>query len=186
MTHRRQISNGMKFSPTKLHGVFVIDIESIEDKRGFFARTWDEEVTAANGCAMRTVQCNISFNQKAGTLRGMHYQDEPYAEPKIVRCTQGSLYDVALDLRPDSRTFKQWTSFELSAENRRMLYIPEGCAHGFQTLEDITEVFYQMGEYFHPECARGVRFNDPAFNITWPEAARIISEKDLSYPLWTP
>jgi len=176
----------MKFIETKIPGVVIIELEKKQDERGFFARSWDDTIAAANGCVMHTVQCNISFNLKAGTLRGMHYQDEPYAESKIVRCTRGSLYDVALDLRPDSKTFKQWTSVELSEENRRMLYIPKGCAHGFQTLEDTTEVFYQMGEYFHTECACGVRFDDPAFNITWPGAERIVSEKDRSYPLWTP
>lgn len=174
----------MKFVETKIPGVVIIEIERKQDERGFFARSWDDKISAETGCSMHTVQCNISFNLKAGTLRGMHYQDEPYAEPKIVRCTRGSVYDVTLDLRPDSKTFKQWVSVELSAENRRMIYIPKGCAHGFQTLEDATEVFYQMGEYFHPECARGISFDDPAFNIIWPEATRIISEKDLSYPFW--
>lgn len=174
----------MKFVETKLHGVWVIEIEPLEDDRGFFARSWDDAECAAHGIEMRAVQCNISFNSKAGTLRGMHYQNEPYAEPKIVRCTRGSLYDVVLDLRPDSPNFKQWTAVELTADNRKILYIPERCAHGFQTLEDNTEVFYQMGEYFHPESARGVRFDDPAFSIEWPEAKRIISEKDLSYSKW--
>lgn len=175
----------MKFVETKISGVVIVELERKQDERGFFARSWDDTIAAANGCILRTVQCNISFNKKAGTLRGMHYQDEPYAEPKTVRCTRGSIYDVALDLRPDSKTFKQWTSVVLSDENHQMLYIPKGCAHGFQTLKDATEVFYQMGEYFYPECARGVRYDDPTFDIKWPEAeTRTVSEKDRSYPDW--
>ena len=128
------------------------------------------------------VQCNISFNNKKGTLRGMHYQVEPHAEAKLVRCTRGSIYDVIIDLRPESPGFTKWFFVELSAENRKMLYIPEGFAHGFQTLTDNTETFYQMSGFYFPESARGVRWDDPCFNIKWPEDNRIISQKDLEYP----
>jgi dTDP-4-dehydrorhamnose 3,5-epimerase len=130
------------------------------------------------------VQCNISFNKKKGTLRGMHYQF-PHAEAKLVRCTMGAIYDVILDLRPDSPTFKQWLAVELTAHNRRMLYIPEGFAHGFQSLEDNAETFYQMSEFYDPEHARGVRWNDPAFGIQWPSEAQLISDRDKNYPDFT-
>lgn len=172
----------MIFTETKLKGAFLIDIEPREDERGFFARSWCEDEFAKYGLNTRVVQCNISFNKKRGTLRGMHYQSEPFPEAKLARCTAGAIYDVILDLRPNSPTFKQWVSVELTAENRRALYIPEGFAHGFQTLEDNTEVFYQMGEFYHPECARGVRWDDPAFGIEWPIEEVIISNNDASYP----
>jgi dTDP-4-dehydrorhamnose 3,5-epimerase len=176
----------MKFSPAKLPGIWIIDLERHEDERGFFARTWCREEFAARGLNPGLVQCNISFNNKQGTLRGMHFQTAPHAEAKTVRCHRGAIYDVAIDLRADSPTFKQWFGMELNQENGRMLYIPEGFAHGFQTLRDQTEVFYQMSETFHPESARGVRWNDPAFQIDWPETGeRIISERDAGYPDFT-
>ncbi len=171
----------MKFIETKLKGAFVIELEKIEDERGFFARSWCEKEFAESGLNPNLVQCNISFNRKKGTLRGMHYQAKPYREAKLVRCTKGAIYDVILDLRSDSPTFKQWVAVELTSENRKMLYIPEGLAHGFETLEDDTEVFYQMSEFYHPEVAKGVRWNDTAFDIRWMESQPIISEKDKSY-----
>ncbi len=173
----------MIFRATKLEGVFIIELERLTDERGFFARTWCAEEFEAHGLNSRLVQCNISYNKKAGTLRGMHYQVAPFAEAKLVRCTMGAIFDVALDLRPDSPTFKQWVGVELTADNRRALYIPEGLAHGFQTLADHSEVFYQMSEFYHPEWARGVRWDDPACGIEWPLPAQIISERDRSYPL---
>ncbi|MBM4423651.1 MAG: dTDP-4-dehydrorhamnose 3,5-epimerase [Chloroflexi bacterium] len=175
----------MIFRKTKLSGVFIVEPELLTDERGFFARTWCRDEFAAHGLNPRLAQCNISFNKKAGTLRGMHYQIAPYEEAKLVRCTRGAIYDVVIDLRPDSETFKHWLAVELTAENRRALYIPESFAHGFQTLVDNTEVFYQMSEFYHPEAARGVRWDDPAFGIVWPEAERDISDKDRRWPLFT-
>ena len=174
----------MIFVETRLSGAFVIEPERLEDERGFFARSFDEQEFAACGLVTRWVQCNISFNKKKGTLRGMHYQVVPHAEAKLVRCTMGAIYDVIIDLRPGSLTFRQWVAMELTAENRRMLYLPEGFAHGFQTLMDNTEVFYQMSEFYHPECARGVRWDDPAFGVNWSLPVNVIVEKDNAYPLW--
>jgi dTDP-4-dehydrorhamnose 3,5-epimerase len=176
----------MTFRETKLPGVFEIHLEPKSDDRGFFARAWCVKEFEAHGLNPRLVQCNASFNYKKGTLRGMHYQEAPYAETKIVRCTQGAIHDVVLDLRPQSPTFKKWIATILSAENRRMLYIPEGCAHGFLTLRDQTEVFYQMSEFFHAESARGVRWDDPAFGIAWPTKVKVISERDRTYPNFEP
>ncbi|ETT65504.1 dTDP-4-dehydrorhamnose 3,5-epimerase [Paenibacillus odorifer] len=172
----------MIFHETNLKGVFEIDIQPIEDERGFFARTWCVNEFEKHGINSKFVQCNISFNKKKGTLRGMHYQSAPYGEMKLIRCIKGSIYDVIIDLRPDSLTYKNWCSVFLSENNRKMLYIPEGFAHGFQTLEDNTEVFYQMGEFYHPESARGIRWNDPTIGIEWPINDLIISEKDKTYP----
>jgi dTDP-4-dehydrorhamnose 3,5-epimerase len=172
----------MKFLETKLSGVFEIHPELIHDERGFFARSWCQKEFASRGLNSRLVQCNISGSLRKGTLRGMHYQVTPNAETKLIRCTRGSIFDVALDLRPESPTFKRWTSAVLTAGNHSMLYIPEGCAHGFLTLEANCEVFYQMSEFYHPESARGVRWNDPAFGIEWPEKAEILATRDASYP----
>lgn len=172
----------MIFHPTKLAGVFEIEIDPHRDDRGFFARSWCEKEFQDHGLNSRVAQCNISENKKKGTLRGMHYQAEPHAEAKLVRCTAGSIYDVALDLREESPTFLQWVAAVLSAQDRRMLFIPEGCAHGFLTLEDNSEVFYQMSEFYHPESARGVRWDDPAFQIAWPEKAEFIADRDRTYP----
>lgn len=172
----------MIFTETKLPGAYIIEPERLEDQRGFFARTWCQKELKNRGLNSNIVQCNLSFNHKKGTLRGMHYQVKPYEEAKLVRCTKGAIYDAIVDLRPDSSTFKQWVAVELTEKNRRILYIPEGFAHGFQTLEDNSEVFYQMSEFYHRDCARGCRWNDPAFGIDWPETAeRIISEKDSEY-----
>lgn len=173
----------MKFVPTKLQGAYLIEIEAHEDERGFFARSWCEQEFSDNGLNPCVKQCNISFNHKKGTLRGMHYQAEPDAEVKLVRCTRGAIYDVIIDLRKESDTFKQYVGFELSASNHRMLYIPEGFAHGFQTLEDDVEVLYYMAHQYVPKAARGVRWNDPAFGIVWPDAEhRIMSDRDAQYP----
>lgn len=173
----------MIFWETKIKGAFLIELEPVEDERGFFARSWCQEEFKSRGLNPGLVQCNISFNHKKGTLRGMHYQTAPHEDAKLVRCTRGQIYDVIIDLRLQSPTYKQWLAVELSADNRKMLYIPEGFAHGFQTLTDNTEVFYQMSEFYHPECAEGVRWNDPAFGIRWPETVeRIISAQDQNYP----
>jgi dTDP-4-dehydrorhamnose 3,5-epimerase len=168
----------MKFIETELKGAFLIDPEPLEDERGFFARTWCRKEFEQHGLNPDWVQCNISYNKRKGTLRGMHYQVAPYAEAKLVRCTMGAIYDVIIDLRPDSKTYRQWISAELSAENRKMIYMPQGFAHGFQTLLDNTEVFYQMSEFYAPGYARAIRWNDPQVKIRWPEAERTISEKD--------
>jgi dTDP-4-dehydrorhamnose 3,5-epimerase len=170
------------FLETKLRGAFLIEPEKLEDSRGFFARTWCQREFAARRLNPRLVQCNISFNRKKGTLRGMHYQAAPYEEARLVRCLAGAIYDVIIDLRPESPTFKQHLAMVLKAQGHKMLYIPEGFAHGFQTLEDNTEVFYQMSEFYAPEYTRGVRWNDPAFSIQWPSAERIISQRDQHYP----
>jgi dTDP-4-dehydrorhamnose 3,5-epimerase len=170
------------FKETKLPGAFVIEPDQLADQRGFFARTFCRKEFEAHGINALVEQCNISFNKRKGTLRGMHFQVAPFAEAKLVRCTSGSIYDVIIDLRPSSPTFKQYFAAELSAENRAMLFIPEGFAHGFQTLQDDSEVFYQMGQSFSAEHARGVRWNDPAFGIEWPKDERIIIERDRNYP----
>jgi dTDP-4-dehydrorhamnose 3,5-epimerase len=176
----------MTFHETKLRGVFEVHLEPKADERGFFARAWCQNEFDEHGLNPRLVQCNVSLNSRKGTLRGMHYQEAPCAETKIVRCTHGAIYDVALDLRPQSPTFKQWVATVLSAVNRYMLYIPEGCAHGFLTLEDQTEVFYQMSEFYHAELSRGVRWDDPAFHIVWPGEVEVISERDRTYPDFEP
>ncbi len=175
----------MIFSRATLGGAFIIEPKPVADERGFFARAWCQREYEARGLNSRLVQCSISFNKKKGTLRGMHYQVKPHEEAKLVRCTMGAIYDVIIDLRPDSPAFKKWMAVELTADNRRMLYVPEGFAHGFQTLEDNTEVFYQMSEFYAPECARGIRWNDPAIGIRWPSGELIISSRDQSYPDFT-
>jgi dTDP-4-dehydrorhamnose 3,5-epimerase len=174
----------MRFSQTPLVDAWVVELEQISDERGWFARTFDAEEFAAHGLNPSMVQCNASFNSSRDTLRGMHYQADPHGESKLVRCVRGAIFDVAVDLRENSATLRGWHGVELSAENRRAFYIPAGLAHGFQTLTDDTEVIYQMGHHYVPEAARGVRWDDPAFGIKWPEpdGERIISEKDRSYP----
>ena len=175
----------MKFIETPLKKVFVLELNRFEDERGFFARSWCREEFESRGLSSDLAQCSISFNKKKDTLRGMHYQVKPHEEAKLVRCTMGAIYDVVIDLRPGSPTMKRWFAVELSAENHRMLYIPEGLAHGFITLEDNSEVFYQISGLYHPECARGVRWNDPAFDIKWPRKAEIIAERDANYKDFT-
>ena len=172
----------MIFTEAELRGAFIIEPERLEDERGFFARSFCQREFEDHGLNPKVAQCNISFNQKRGTLRGMHYQAPPYQEEKLVRCTKGAIYDVIIDLRPYSPTFRRWTAADLTEENRRMIYVPAGFAHGFQTLEDETEVFYQMSEFYHPECARGVRWDDPAFGIEWNISKPIISMRDRRYP----
>jgi len=172
----------MIFRETRLSGAFIIELEKFEDDRGFFARTWSEREFEARGLDPCIDECNVSFNKEKGTLRGMHYQASPHAQTKIVRCTMGSMYDVIIDLKQESPTFKQWIAVELTAENRLALYVPRGFAHGFQTLEDNTEVFYQMSGVFVPESGRGVRWDDPAFGISWPGTERIMAARDREYP----
>jgi dTDP-4-dehydrorhamnose 3,5-epimerase len=169
------------FRELSLKGSFLIDLEKREDERGFFARTFCKHEFEANGLPTEFVQCNISFNKRKGTLRGMHFQAPPFAEAKLIRCTRGSIFDAIIDLRPSSPTFKQHFAVVLSADGPSMLYVSEGFAHGFQTLEDNTEVFYQMSQFYAPNSARGVRWNDPAFGIAWPPADRIIVERDQRY-----
>lgn len=175
-------SSPLIFAEIELNGAFLIEPERIEDKRGFFARSWCKREFDQHGLKTEFVQCNISFNRKRGTLRGMHYQSAPYEETRLVRCTKGAIYDVIIDLRPDSQTFLEWFSIELTEDNRKMLYIPEGFAHGFLTLKDNTEVFYQMSKFYAPGHAKGVRWNDPAFNIMWPIDVKVISQKDKKIP----
>jgi len=176
----------MKFTETTLAGAFTVDPEWVQDHRGFFARTWCRREFAEHGLNSDLVQCSVSFNKRSGTVRGMHYQIAPYQEVKLIRCTHGAIYDVLIDLRPESPTFTQYMAVVLSADNRTMLYVPHGMAHGFQTLEDNTEVFYQMSEFYAPEYARGVRWDDPAFGIAWPPATRIILARDRNYPDFCP
>jgi dTDP-4-dehydrorhamnose 3,5-epimerase len=171
----------MIFQETKLKGAYIIELDLIEDERGFFARSFCVKEFEKYGLNPYIAQCNISYNGKKGTLRGMHYQVAPHEEVKVVRCTRGAIYDVIIDIRQDSPTFKKWLAVELTEKNRNMLYVSAGFAHGFQTLEDHAEVFYQMSEFYYPESARGVRWNDPAFNIEWPESKRIISSVDQGY-----
>ena len=172
----------MHFRPLSIPGAALIEIDRRADSRGFFARTFCEHEFADAGLPTRFVQSSVSHNVQRGTLRGMHYQAAPYGEGKLVRCTRGKIYDVALDLRRDSPAFGQWEAVELTANNHRALYIPTGCAHGFQTLENDVEVLYLMTEFYMPTGARGVRWNDPAFRIAWPITDPILSDQDTRYP----
>lgn len=169
------------FTETGLAGAFLVDVERIEDERGFFGRSYCRRDFEARGLAREFVQCNVSYNSVRGTLRGLHYQQPPYEEAKLVRCTKGSIYDVIVDLRPRSETFRRHIGVVLSEDNRRALYVPEGFGHGFLTLTDQAEVFYQMSQFYEPSAARGVRWNDPAFAIPWPEPVVVISERDRTY-----
>jgi dTDP-4-dehydrorhamnose 3,5-epimerase len=171
----------MIFTETPLAGAYVIDVEQHADERGFFGRTYCAREFERHGLSSRLVQCSISYNRRQGTLRGMHYQAAQNAEAKLVRCTAGAIYDVVVDLRPGSKTLCEWFGVELTAENRRALFIPEGLAHGFLTLADTSEVFYQMSEFYAPDAARGVRWDDPAFGIEWPAPVAVISVRDSSY-----
>ena len=172
----------MKFVPGHLSGSYVIEAERHHDERGYFARVWCEREYRAHGLDPMIVQCSVSYNEDKGILRGMHYQSPPSAETKVVRCVRGALYDVIVDLRPHSKTFLQWMGIELTSENGRMLYIPKGFAHGFQTLAVGTEVAYQMSDFYAPEAAGGFRWDDPQVGIHWPPDERIISDRDRSYP----
>ena len=176
----------MNFHETAIEGVWVVEPERHEDDRGFFARTWDTDEFAGRGLNGRLVQCSVSYNRRRGTLRGMHYQAEPHEETKLVRCTAGAIFDVAVDLRAGSATLGEWVGIELSAENRLALYVPEGCAHGFLTLTDDAEVAYQTSEFHAPEAARGVRFDDPAFAIDWPAEVIVVNERDRTYQDFAP
>jgi dTDP-4-dehydrorhamnose 3,5-epimerase len=172
----------MKFSELRLRGAFVTDIEKHTDERGFFARTWDREEYRAHGLATGFTQCSLSYNEEAGTIRGLHFQRPPHAEVKIVQCLRGAIYDVIVDLRAESETFGQWTGLELSADDRRVLYIPERFAHGFQTLQPRTEVGYMISEAYVPEAASGVRYDDPGLAIDWPLPVSQISARDRTWP----
>jgi dTDP-4-dehydrorhamnose 3,5-epimerase len=176
----------MVFTETALPGAYIIELQRNQDERGFFARSWCQREFTQHGLDPCVAQCNISYNQSKGTLRGMHFQISPFAEAKLVRCTRGAIYDVIVDLRSSSPTFIHWVSAELTAENHNALYAPKGFAHGFQTLEDDTEVFYQMSEFYTPQAARGIRWNDPALNILWPLEIGPISQKDQAYEDFDP
>jgi dTDP-4-dehydrorhamnose 3,5-epimerase len=172
----------MKFLPTRIAGCYVIELDKRVDDRGYFARTWCEQEFAAQGLSTRIVQVNFGVSTKAGTLRGMHYQRAPHAEVKVIRCPRGAIFDVAVDLRPDSPSFRQWHGVELSHETGRMLYIPEGCAHGYLTLTDDAEMFYFTSHGYAAGSATGVRYNDPAFGIEWPAPIKLVSQADATWP----
>jgi dTDP-4-dehydrorhamnose 3,5-epimerase len=176
----------MIFSPTDLDGVWLIDPEPIEDDRGFFLRTFDAGEFALRNLAMAWVQASVSFNRRRGTLRGLHYQAAPHEESKLVRCTAGAIHDVVVDLRPESPTRRRHVSVELSADNRRQIFVPPGCAHGFQSLEEATEVSYLISTFYEPAAARGARFDDPALGLSWPLEPTVISERDRGWPLLRP
>ncbi len=176
----------MKFTKTNLAGAFLIELEEQSDSRGFFARTYCREEFEQAGLNPEIAQCSTSFNLKAGTLRGMHYQIEPHAECKLIRCTRGAVFDVLVDLRPDSPSYRHWYGTELTAENNRLLYAPQGLAHGFLTLEDFSEVFYQISVPYNEQASRGVRYDDPVFGILWPRPIEIVSDKDKQWKLVTP
>ena len=176
----------MVFTETGLSGAVIVDVERHTDERGFFARSWCTREFQERGLNPLVVQCNVSGNAVKGTLRGMHYQVAPHAEVKLVRCTKGAIYDVIIDLRETSPTFLRHVGVELTAENHRALYIPEGFAHGFMTLQDDSEVFYQMSAFYEPSAARGVRWNDPAFGIKWPLPVTVISKRDQELPDFNP
>lgn len=176
----------MRLVSTQIAGSFIAEVETIPDERGFFARSWSREEAARHRLNPHVEQCSISFNGTRGTVRGLHYQVAPYAEAKLVRCTLGAIYDVAVDLRAESSTYLAWVAVELTAENRRALYIPEGCAHGYQSLSSESEVLYQISAPYQPEYARGVRWNDPAVGIPWPIRDPLVSERDRALPLIDP
>lgn len=176
----------MKFTETGLRGAYLVEPEPAEDERGFFARVFCQREFAARGLDPVVAQCNVSFNRGRGTVRGLHYQAAPNAEAKLVRCTMGAIYDVIVDIRRDSPTYGRWWGVELGARDGRMLYVPKGFAHGFQTLQDDTEVFYQMSAFYAPETARGIRWNDPVLAIGWPLETSAISERDRRYPDFAP
>jgi dTDP-4-dehydrorhamnose 3,5-epimerase len=176
----------MLFNETKLRGSFVVEPERYKDERGFFARTWSRREFEERGLDPNLVECNVSYSARRGTLRGMHYQAAQHAQAKLVRCTAGAVFDCIVDLREGSETFGGWVAVELSAENGTQLYVPEGFAHGFLTLEDRTEVFYQMSSVYAPDAARGVRWDDPAFRIAWPREVEVINERDRTYPDFRP
>jgi dTDP-4-dehydrorhamnose 3,5-epimerase len=177
----------MKLRPAQIEGSWLAEIEPIGDDRGFFARIWDEAEFAAVGVTIRNIQTNLSYNRHRGTIRGLHWQVQPYDETKLLRCTRGSVFDVAVDLRPDSPTFRQWQGVILSAEDRNQVLVPAGCAHGYQALEDHAEVSYQVSHAYVPGSERGIRWNDPSIGIEWPiTEGVIVSPKDAAWPLLEP
>jgi dTDP-4-dehydrorhamnose 3,5-epimerase len=176
----------VKFTPTPLAGACIIELQQLPDERGFFARQWCQHEFEAQGLTARIAQANVSYNHTAGTLRGMHYQIAPHQESKLVRCTAGAIFDVIVDLRKDSETYLQWFGAELTAENRKMLFVPEDFAHGFQTLADHTEVTYQVSQFYTPGAEQGMRYNDPTVNIEWPREVTIISGKDAEWDDFRP
>lgn len=171
----------MRFVETPLQGAYIIELEPVQDERGFIARSWCTAEFRAYGLNTEWLQASVSYNRTRGTLRGLHYQDKPYEEVKLVRCTQGAIYDVIVDMRAGSDTFKHWSAVELTSENHKTLYVPKGFAHGFQTLEDHTEVLYQISEMYRPQDARGLRWDDPSLDITWPLRAGLIASRDESF-----
>ncbi len=175
----------MIFTETKLKGAFIIDVARLVDERGFFGRAWCKKEFEAHGLNSDAVQANVSYNKQMGTLRGMHYQVEPFTESKTVRCTSGSIFDVIVDLRPESATYKQWIGVELTSKSFRMLYVPDGFAHGFITLEDHTSVHYMVTQYYTPGAEAGLKFDDPAFNIAWPIQPTLVSDKDKMHPAFS-
>lgn len=176
----------MRITETHISGAWIIDAERVDDERGFYALAWARDAFEAYGLNATLAQCNFSYNHRKGTVRGMHWQAAPHAETKLVRCICGGIHDVVVDVREGSPTYRQWIGVDLTAENHRALYIPEGCAHGFQTLEDATEVFYMITDYYAPAAARGMRWNDPAINVIWPLDVSVISERDAQYPAFLP
>ena len=172
----------MNFIETKLKGAFIIDLKRIEDERGFFARAWCQDEFKAHNLNPRMVQLNVGLSRRRGTIRGMHYQTSPSEEAKLARCTKGAIHDVIIDLRRGSPTHKQWIGVDLTDDNRRMLYVPEGFAHGYQALTDDAEMYYQTTQFYAPASATGVRFNDPAFGITWPLPVELVSPQDRNWP----
>jgi dTDP-4-dehydrorhamnose 3,5-epimerase len=172
----------MQFIETKLSGVFLVNLDKFEDNRGFFTRMFDKKIFQDSNLNSEIVQCNFSKTNFIGTIRGFHYQTYPFEETKLIRCTQGKIFDVVIDIRPNSPTYKQWDSFELDSKKHTQLYIPEGVAHGFQSLENNSEVFYQVSQYYHPECEKGIRWNDPTFNVSWAIPLTNLSQKDKSWP----
>ena len=184
-SYSRGENSFMIFIETKLKGAYIIEPKKLEDERGFFARIWDKDEFSKMGLDSKIVQSSISLNKKKGTIRGMHYQSKPHEESKIVKCVRGKIFDVLIDLRPNSETFKEWFSIELTEDNYKMVYIPKGVAHGFQTLEDNTEISYNISNFYNPRSSKGVRWNDKKFGIKWPLKVSIISQRDASYPLFS-
>ena len=172
----------MIFTETKLKGAFIVEVKKLEDERGFFGRAWCQNEFEEHGLASVIRQINTSYTKKKGTIRGMHYQIDPYREAKFIRCTRGRIYDVIIDLRKDSPTFMEWTGHELTADNYKMLFVPGNFAHGFVTLEDHSEIYYTVSEFYTPGSERGIRYDDPAFDIKWPIEVEVVSDKDKNHP----
>jgi len=175
----------MKFFQTELKGAYIVELDKLKDERGFFSRTWDNKEFEKLGLKTDVIHCNISFSKIKGTIRGMHYQIPPYSESKLIRCTKGRVFDVIIDLRANSNTCYKWISVKLDSTQHNMLYVPEGFGHGFQTLEDNTEVYYQNSQVHAPQFEKGVKFDDPFFQIKWPINEKIVSDKDKTWPLFT-